>query len=60
MPALAGITRLNFEIKPDEALAGDAAPAGLLAAVPDVDVMLPCVGQGAIGIEILADDERIA
>ena len=22
--------------------------------------MLPCVGQGAIGIEIRADDERIA
>jgi hydroxymethylbilane synthase len=26
----------------------------------DLDVMLPCVGQGAIGIEIRADDERIA
>jgi len=28
--------------------------------VLDLDVMLPCVGQGAIGIEIRADDERIA
>jgi hydroxymethylbilane synthase len=58
--ALAGITRLNFEIKPDGRLIGDAVPDGLLATVLDVDVMLPCVGQGAIGIEIRADDERIA
>ena len=58
--ALAGITRLNFEIKPDGRLIGDAVPDGLLATVLEVDVMLPCVGQGAIGIEIRADDERIA
>jgi hydroxymethylbilane synthase len=58
--ALAGITRLNFEIKPDGRLIGDAVPDGLLATILDVDVMLPCVGQGAIGIEIRADDERIA
>jgi hydroxymethylbilane synthase len=58
--ALAGITRLNFQIKPDGRLIGDAVPDGLLATVLDVDVMLPCVGQGAIGIEIRADDERIA
>ena len=35
-------------------------PDGLLATVLDLEVMLPCVGQGAIGIEIRADDERIA
>jgi hydroxymethylbilane synthase len=58
--ALAGLTRLNFEIKPDGRLVGDAVPDGLLATVLDLDVMLPCVGQGAIGIEIRADDERIA
>jgi len=58
--ALAGITRLNFEIKPDGTIVGDAVPDGLLATVLDVDVMLPCVGQGAIGIETRADDERIA
>ena len=57
--ALAGLMRLNFEIKPDGKLVGDAVPDGLLATVLDLDVMLPCVGQGAIGIEIRADDERI-
>jgi hydroxymethylbilane synthase len=58
--ALAGLTRLNFEIKPDGKLVGDAVPDGLLATVLDLDVMLPCVGQGAIGIEIRGGDERIA
>lgn len=58
--AFAGLKRLNFEIKPDGKLAGDAVPDGLLATVLDLNVMLPCVGQGAIGIEIRADDERIA
>ena len=58
--AFAGIARLNFAIKPDGTLTGDAVPDGLLATVLDLDVMLPCVGQGAIGIEIRADDERIA
>src|SRR5450432_3299767 len=57
--ALAGLTRLNFEIKPHGKLTGDAVPDGLLATVLDLDMMLPCVGQGAIGVEIRADDERI-
>lgn len=57
--ALAGITRLNFHITPHGKLEGDAVPEGLLATVLDVDVMLPCVGQAAIGIETRADDERI-
>jgi hydroxymethylbilane synthase len=58
--ALAGMKRLNFEIKADGSVKGDAVPDGLLATVLDLDEMLPCVGQGAIGIEIRADDERIA
>ena len=57
--ALAGMTRLNFKINTDGTLVGDAVPDGLLATVLDLEVMLPCVGQGAIGIEIRADDERI-
>ena len=58
--ALAGLTRLNFRVTPEGKLEGDAVPDGLLATVLDVEVMLPCVGQGAIGIEIRADNERIA
>jgi hydroxymethylbilane synthase len=57
--AFAGLTRLNFEIKPDGHLVGDAVPDGLFASQLDVDSMLPCVGQAAIGIEIRANDERI-
>ena len=57
--ALAGLTRLDFRIMPDGRLEGDAVPDGLLATVLDTDVMLPCVGQGAVGIEIREGDERI-
>jgi porphobilinogen deaminase len=58
--ALAGISRLNFQVTPEGRLAGDAVPDGLLATVLDTEVMLPCVGQGAVGIEIREEDERIA
>ncbi|NOS72479.1 MAG: hydroxymethylbilane synthase [Verrucomicrobia bacterium] len=58
--ALAGISRLKFTITSDGKLTGDAVPDGLLATVIDVETMLPCVGQGAIGIEIRANDEHIA
>lgn len=57
--ALAGISRLNFRITPEGRLEGDAVPDGLLAVVLDTDEMLPCVGQGAVGIEIRAGDGRI-
>ena len=58
--ALAGITRLKYVISPEGRLGGDSVPAGLLATVLDTDVMLPCVGQGAVGIEVRQDDERVA
>ncbi len=58
--ALAGLTRLNFKIRPNGTLTGDTVPDGLLATVLDLDTMLPCVGQAAIGIEIRADDERVS
>jgi hydroxymethylbilane synthase len=57
--ALAGLTRLNFTVTPEGRLEGDAVPEGLFATVLDTEVMLPCVGQGAIGIEIRESDERI-
>jgi hydroxymethylbilane synthase len=58
--ALAGLTRLKFKIKANGTIIGDDVPDGLLAAVIDLDDMLPCVGQGAIGIETRANDERMA
>jgi porphobilinogen deaminase len=58
--ALAGLTRLDFRITPEGRLEGDAVPDGLLATILDTDVMLPCVGQGAVGIEVRESDERIA
>lgn len=58
--ALAGLSRLNFQVTPEGKLTGDAVPDGLLATVLDLDDMLPCVGQGAVGIEIREADERIA
>ncbi len=58
--ALAGITRLNFTVTPEGKLDGDAVPEGILATILETNVMLPCVGQGAIGIEVREDDERIS
>jgi porphobilinogen deaminase len=57
--ALAGLLRLNFTVAPDGRLQGDAVPEGLFASILETDVMLPCVGQGAIGIEVREQDERI-
>jgi len=58
--ALAGMRRLGFKISADGKISGENVPDGLLASVMDVEMMLPCVGQAAIGIEIRAGDERIA
>jgi len=58
--ALAGLSRLNFRVTPEGRLEGDAVPDGLLATILEPEIMLPCVGQGAIGIETRESDERIA
>jgi hydroxymethylbilane synthase len=58
--AAAGLARLNFAIGADGRFTGANLPGGLLASLLDLDLMLPCVGQGAIGIEILARDSRAA
>jgi hydroxymethylbilane synthase len=58
--ALAGITRLKFRITPEGRLEGEGVPDGLLATVLDIEVMLPCPGQGAVGLEIRGNDERAA
>jgi porphobilinogen deaminase len=58
--ALAGLTRLNFTVDANGRLLGDAVPEGLLASILEIDDLLPCVGQGALGIEVREQDERIA
>jgi hydroxymethylbilane synthase len=58
--ALAGISRLNFTISDSGKIHGDDVPKGLFASLLDLDVMLPAVGQGAIGIETRVNDKRIA
>ncbi len=58
--AYAGLRRLNFEIGRDGFLRGDAVPDSLCATIVETADMLPCVGQGAIGIEIRENDERLA
>ena len=57
--ALAGLTRLGYRITETGHLAGENVPPGVLASVLDIDEMLPCVGQGAIGLEIREGDERL-
>jgi hydroxymethylbilane synthase len=58
--ALAGLTRLNYRITPAGRLEGEGVPDGLLATILDTEEMLPCVGQGAVGIEVREGDARIA
>ena len=58
--AHAGLRRLDFEVGKDGLLRGDAVPDGTCATIVETSEMLPCVGQGAIGIEIRENDERIA
>jgi len=58
--AAAGLERLSFRITSEGRLQGDAVPDGLLATVLEPEIMLPCVGQGALGIEIRENDERVA
>jgi hydroxymethylbilane synthase len=57
--AFAGLKRLGYELTSDGRITGKDVPAGLFASIMDVDSMLPCVGQAAIGIEIREQDERI-
>lgn len=57
--AAAGLARLGFVIFSDGRLQGQDVPDGLLAAPIEVEEMLPCVGQAAIGIEVREADERL-
>ena len=56
--ALAGLTRLKYTVTGEGELRGEGIPEGVLATILETEVMLPCVGQGAVGIELRADDEN--
>ncbi len=58
--AAAGLGRLHLAITGGGRLKGGDAPAGLAVTILDTDEMLPCVGQGALGLEIREKDERMA
>ena len=64
--AAAGLKRLGIQIGIDgqvtaegERAGAGSVPEGLRAAFLSVDEMVPCVGQGAIGIEGRINDERL-
>jgi porphobilinogen deaminase len=52
--------RLHIQITSAGRLKGGDTPAGLAVTIIDTDELLPCVGQGALGLEIREDDERMA
>ena len=66
--AAAGLSRLNFHVLGDGSLHGtsqkqvghdDPLQNGLMACPMNPETMIPCVGQGAIGIETRTDDPII-
>lgn len=58
--AVAGLARLGFEISPAGLLRGGGGSHDFGVYVFDTELMLPCVGQGAIGLEIRKNDERMS
>jgi hydroxymethylbilane synthase len=54
--AAAGLERLHCRVQPDGQLHGAGFPEGLLATYLSTEEMLPCVGQGALGIETRLED----
>lgn len=58
--ACAGLRRLGYPITPGRRITGADLPPGLCATMIELETMLPCVGQAAIGIEVRADDSRLA
>ncbi len=58
--AAAGLERLHFHLSAGGRLEGEGVPTGLSATFLETEIMLPCVGQGALGIETREQDESIA
>jgi hydroxymethylbilane synthase len=58
--AAAGLDRLGIYIARMGLLRGGEVPHRLAAYVFEPHLMVPCVGQGAIGLEIRENDQRLA
>ncbi len=58
--AAAGLDRLGIRLAPMGLLRGGGVPGDLAAYLFEPHLMLPCVGQGAIGLEIREKDRRMA
>jgi len=58
--AVAGLNRLGYSLEEEGRLIGPEAPEGLFAHLIETDHLLPCVGQGCLGIEIREGDQAIA
>jgi hydroxymethylbilane synthase len=58
--AAAGLERLGIWISAAGLLRGGGTPHDLAACILEPELMLPCAGQGAIGLEIRRDDARLA
>jgi porphobilinogen deaminase len=56
--AAAGLQRLHYRIEPNGFLVGEDVPPGLGATALPLNEMLPCVGQGALAIEVRSDDDN--
>jgi hydroxymethylbilane synthase len=54
--AFAGLSRLHYDLGASGILGGGEAPKGLHFTILDTSEVLPCVGQGAIGLEIRQGD----
>jgi hydroxymethylbilane synthase len=57
--ARAGLDRLKISSPPGGLMIGEDVPEGLAFTPLSVAEMLPCVGQGALALEICAKDQRI-
>lgn len=57
--AAAGLDRLGIRIENGGRLVGKNLPVGLVAVRLEPETMLPCVGQGALGVERRMDDEQM-
>ena len=58
--AMAGLNRLGVKLTLDGRLSGPGIPEGCLGIPLEIEEMIPCVGQAALGIETRVSDPAMA